>query len=215
MGDAGPEHRRFRVVAAEPSHLEGMARCHVACFPAQFMSHVGGRYTRAFYQAYLEDPKGLAFVAVSEEDGRVVGLVGGGDADIRARFLRRAPGRFLGTLLVKCVTDRVVRSKVFEALAQKLRLSRKRKEEPARPAPGEAPRAMLQVVCVLPEARGAGAAPALVEAFRKACRDAGYRTMELTVATDNARALGFYRKTGWQVAGQDVRNTSMWRSAGD
>jgi ribosomal protein S18 acetylase RimI-like enzyme len=54
-----------------------------------------------------------------------------------------------------------------------------------------------------------------MERFRQACRHAGYPTMDLSVYTDNARAVAFYRKGGWNVVRQTDGTTFMRRPTGD
>lgn len=48
----------------------------------------------------------------------------------------------------------------------------------------------------------------LMDVFRGVCKSRGFGTIGLTVAADNARAVAFYRKTGWQVVSES--ETSLW-----
>jgi ribosomal protein S18 acetylase RimI-like enzyme len=55
---------------------------------------------------------------------------------------------------------------------------------------------------VLPACRGTGCAEELMRAFERALRERGVGAVGLSVNSDNARAIRFYRKAGWQVAQQ-------------
>lgn len=203
---------------AEPSHLDGMARCHIACFPDPFISRMGLRFAKAFYETYLTEPEGLSFAAVDESDGKVVGVAIGGGPDIRAMFMAKAPRHFPFTFLSRCLTDRVVRSAVLGHLRSKLGCGGKSRidEEVSNwPQPGDMPWAKLQVIAVLTDHRGTGAATALIQAFQVACREDGYRSMDLSVHTDNARGIAFYKKNGWQVVEKTEGTTYMRRSSND
>lgn len=203
---------------AGSQHINGMARCHIACFPDQFISRMGLRFAKSFYEAYLIESDGLAFVAVDEGDGRVVGLVAGGDPDIRATFLGVAPHRFPFVLLWRYLTDCVVRSAVLRHLRSKLgRGGKSRIDEEISnwPQPGDLPWAKLQVIAALTDYRGSGVATALIQAFQTACREDGYRSMDLSVHTDNTRAIAFYKKNGWQIVKKTKGTTYMRRSSND
>ncbi len=75
----------------------------------------------------------------------------------------------------------------------------------------------LDQIVVAPEAQRLKAGQLLVEAAKRVGREGLY----LHVNKDNARALGFYQKCGFQIAGEDVNRRSgapvymmTWRPAG-
>lgn len=181
--------------------LPGMARCHLACFPEQFTSHMGLAYAEAHYRAFIKHPQGIGFAAVEQGSGRVVGLVAGGAPGIRDEFLRSAKRQFRWTLLCKFVTDRIVRGRVLSAVLAKLRL-RGISAIADNPVPEhEDGSSLLLVICVASEHRGSGLAKHLLGGFENACRSRGYKRMYLGVHADNARAIACYRANGWE----DVR----------
>jgi len=204
----------IRVIAATGEHVAGMAGCHGACFPDQFTSRMGGAYARAFYRAYIDDPEGIAFVAREERTGKILGQVAGGRPGIRSDFLARASGRFFLRLAAKAVTDGVVRRALFNKLFGRRLSSQKReqRDDGAQPWLNENRPALLQVICLLPQGRGTGAAGGLMEAFAEACRSRGYEVMFLPVFISNERAIAFYRKHGWQLAQQTGDSMIMKRS---
>jgi ribosomal protein S18 acetylase RimI-like enzyme len=208
--DQKPQARRTAVRPATPADLRGMARCHRACFPDQFISRMGLRFAAAFYGAYLRHLEGIAFVAVDADSGEVAGVVAGGNPDIRAELLHWARRRFPFPLRWRALFDHVVRARVLGTVANKLGMGEDSVDRESTDWPAPSGRwAKLQVICVHAGCRGGGAAAQLMECFRQACRQAGYPTMDLSVYTDNTRAVAFYRKSGWQVVKDDGGTTFM------
>ena len=195
----------FRVAPAESADLEGMARCHIACFPEQFTSRMGLRYATAFYDAYLRGPGGIALVAL---DGAGWVVVGGRPA-IRAEFLAAAKWRFLPTLLCKVLTHGSILASIARVALRKLHLARGVVVAIHDVAGAEPRWAVLQVIGVLPQVRGTPVAGRLIEVFRQACREAGFASMYLSVFTANARAIAFYRRHAWDVVRQEGSSTYM------
>ena len=77
----------------------------------------------------------------------------------------------------------------------------------------------LTSVYVRPEQWGLGAGRALVDAALADLRGAGLAVATLWVLDTNARAIGFYTRTGWQldgtakddvIGGQAVRELRLW-----
>lgn len=66
------------------------------------------------------------------------------------------------------------------------------------------PSGYLDQIVVAPEAWGSGIAAALIEDAKRLSPN----RLELHVNVDNARAIGFYRKHGFAVAGHDVNRRS-------
>ena len=67
--------------------------------------------------------------------------------------------------------------------------------------PEFAHRAWVGTVYVSPERRGRGDADRLMEAIAEVAREAGHLQLELYVLSTNARAVRFYERHGFQVAG--------------
>jgi hypothetical protein len=81
MGNYPKNIGPIRTKKAEPSDVDGMARCHINCFLEQFTSRMGMRFTKSFYKKYILQADGVAFVAVEQGSEKVVGLIVGGDPD--------------------------------------------------------------------------------------------------------------------------------------
>lgn len=199
-------------------HIGGVAACHIECFPDVFTTHMGRKYAEALYRAFASDDDGINFVAVDEGMGQVVGLVVGGTADIRTRFLSRAKREFLWTLLWRGVFDGVVRSALWKEVTRRLRRSDEilTTENAAEGLAADGQKwALLHVICVKPSHRGAGAGAALVSAFSRACCEAGFTHMYLTVFASNAGAIDLYRKKGWEALRVEGDTTFMGRATED
>ncbi len=197
------------VTAAGPQHLEGMARCHIACFPDQFTSRMGPAYAAAFYEAHIRGDGGIALVA-ADGNGEVLGVAIGGRPGIREEFVASAKRRFLGALIARTLTDRVVLSALLARAGRRLGIGRRAADPGISAVVGdEHCWALLQVIAVVPRARGSGLADRLMDAFRSACLAAGYESMYLPVFTSNSRAITFYRKHGWQVVKEVAGSTYM------
>jgi len=179
------------------------------------MSRMGLGFVEAFYRAYLDGTGGIALAALEPQTGQVVGVVAGGSADIRSRFLRRAWRAFFGAILRKSIVDCVVRSALLNWVRGKLGRRQSDQGETDDVAPGGRERARLQVICALEEWRGTGAAAALMASFRQACREAGCGEIELSVSTDNARAIAFYVRMGCKTVDRGPRITRMRLPVGD
>ena len=196
----------FQILQGLPSHIADMARCHGSCFPDQFMSRMGLRYTEAFYRRYLDEPKGVAFVAVDDR-GTVIGLVVGGDGGIRSRFLRSAWWRHAPCFLIRFLTNSFIRRKVLAAVWSRPRGSGA-SDASNPPASDLSGAALLQVICVEEAWRGTPVATGLLEAFTDRCRKAGYAGIVLAVSAENERAIRFYARNQWSI----LRRTppSVW-----
>ena len=62
-------------------------------------------------------------------------------------------------------------------------------------------------IFVAPEAKGTGAAKILMEDGLERIRNAGHDTATLDVIPENARAIAFYEKIGWEHG--DVRTVML------
>ena len=65
------------------------------------------------------------------------------------------------------------------------------------------------MICVDREQRGKGLAELLLTAFINSCIEKGYDNLHLKVAAENARAIAFYRKLGWQTVSRNSESVSM------
>lgn len=108
------------------------------------------------------------------------------------------PARFAAHLA--CASTSLLAAVVQDALAGYLMLCR----EPAPPVVKSAKPLELRRLYVLPHYHGAGVANALMaEALQLASAEA-YKTLWLSVSSDNQRGIRFYQKHGFVVAGEQI-----------
>ena len=207
--------------SAGPEDAPAMARCHAAAFPGEFLTLMGQGFLRAFYRFYIVRG-GIALVAIDEAGGQVIGLVAGGEPSLRSRFTRRHVVRFVATLAVKSLQHRRIRQRLGEHLRaalvpilRKLHLTRPRAASDPEPTDPLGTWSNLLSVCTHPEFRGRGTGKALMEAFRIASANRGYRTMRLSVHNDNAAAMALYRSCGWRTILTTPKGTYFKRSVED
>ena len=206
--------KSWRIVPATAEHLPAVAACHMTCFPDVFASRMGIPFLMEFYERYLQDPEGLLLAGVDAQSGLVLGVVCGGRRGIRQEFLKGAIRLFPGRLAYKFIVDSVVRRALWREVLRRFGIGGPDEEN----GPADAPQlsadrrfALLQVLCVLPFARGGGLAGGLTEAFGKACWSAGYDWMYLDVLPENKRGIAFYRKDGWEIVSESKTTVLMTR----
>lgn len=193
-------------VAAEAQHLNGMVAAHIAAFPGEFLSLLGPGFLRSFYKFYNGHANGISIVVIDRQTRRVMGLVTGGDPDLRPQFLRSHLLRFVATSFCKALLHHRVRMRLLEhfynalsIIARKLPLlpaNRKKIEPPKDP---DGTWSNLLSICTHPDFRSRGVAIALMKAFRDESKHRGYKTMRLSVHNDNVAAIALYKKAGWKA----------------
>lgn len=169
------------------------ADLHLQAFPSFFLSQLGPRFLREFYRGFLGDEDAIAVVAVDPLRG-IKGVVVGTftPAGFFARLLRR---RFLG-FLVACALAVLRRPsrlpRLFRAVLYRGQV------------PLEVEGALLSSICVAPETHGEGIGSQLIVAFQTKLRARDSSGHLLTDRDDNEAANHFYRRNGWELAGNFV-----------
>jgi len=211
MEDAGNGAVDVRV--AESGDLGGIVDVHAAAFPHYFLTNLGRGMLTRFYAAYLYHPNTVNIVAT--ENGKVCAfIVGVCDADeVLKSFYRQNLGYVIGCVCVRLLAlNRVI----VKGLALRLShvgiacasvFSRKRSCSAAH-QPVEC-RTRLLSIAVLPAVRGRGASVKMMAFFEERLRERKVREVGLSVNSDNERAIAFYKKTGWRVAGQEAGSTEF------
>jgi len=127
---------------------------------------------RAFRVEALTQSPESFLMTLAEEEARPDGALA---ADLEERPVL---GRFEGDRLTGCIALRGMEGPDF------------------------AHRAWVGTVYVSPERRGSGDADRLMEAMADVARQAGHLQLELYVLSTNARAIRFYERHGFRVAGE-------------
>lgn len=220
------EQKVATVSEARPGDVDRVAELHAAAFPGYFLTHMGQRFLRRYYRNFLESP-GLCLVAIQGE--QILGFVAG--ASEPGEFYRRFYRRNFPALSVISVDrwcrDRELRRqfrarlpRVRDAIGSVVRRPIGRRP-PASSAlvdassasgPGGPRRADLLSIAVAEGNRGAGIADALVDGFLERLVRRGVGIVQLSVFTDNPRAVAFYERTGWTVAERSADSIVFERS---
>lgn len=188
--------------------LAKIAKCHRACFPSSLSSAMGLNYLTKMFTWYLEVDK--AFLFHIEDNNICIGYCGGiikdgslstgsasgmmqhsFNAAIKAFLLRpwlifhkevsKKYPLFLKNLLVKLGIKN-------NAISSKKREIKKRKPEVG-----------LVVIGVLPEYRGKGVSTELMRNFEIRAKENNISKLQLSVLSDNNRAINAYKKNGWEI----------------
>lgn len=199
----------FRIKNAELADLPGRVKCHITAFPSRFMTEMGPRWLCGLYQFFIKHPAGISLVAVNSTNA-TIGFAVGGKPNIREQFLRRAIFWYSYLIFWKFITQPIVRRALLKELVNKLQF--KRASTAPEGPPHEDATALcsnLLSICVLPDYKGTGVAGGLIRFFQTACATKGYDTIELSVLTENRRAIAFYKKHGWREVGRFRESTKF------
>ncbi len=197
-----PAADAVKFINARQSHVPGMVQCHINAFPGRFMTEMGDHWLCALYLFFIKHHGGICLVAVDTGE-KVVGLAVGGDPNIRNEFLSSAIIRYPHLIFWKFLRKRLVRRVLIKELAGKFR-----RRHPVDNS-GDTKRQSVIIragnllsLCVLPDYKGTGVGGKLIESFKLACAEAGYKRLTLSVAGENIRAMAFYGKHGWRRSGE-------------
>lgn len=171
----------------DPANLDGLAALHQSVMHT-LLSDLGQPLVRRYYQACRDDPAVIGLCAVAA-DGKIIGwAVGSPHPDALNASLRRPLGWFTGQMLRLAFTrPGALLQLVVSVLSSTLQME------------NEAGALELTYIGVDPSARGQGLGTALLRAFADAARAAGYRSVVLSVETDNPEAASIYRHCGFLI----------------
>jgi ribosomal protein S18 acetylase RimI-like enzyme len=195
-----PERDAVTVRPLAAGDVAAVVRLHEEAFADNFMTTFGPGFLRAFYEGLAANGEGYVCVVTAGEGGPVVGFCAGGAGEVQGiarRMLRVRPWAFAWPAFVNFVRSP-------SRIKRGVQVAR-RNLGPGAPAGDgdEAPErtALLMQIAVAAEHRGTGAADALVADFLAAMRERGAERVNLGVEADNGRAIGFYRRLGFEDLG--------------
>jgi len=202
MGKMSESETAFSVMPAKIQHLESLVDCHIRSFPESFMTALGKRFIRCFYQFCIEADH-ILLVAV-DGDGCVIGCVCGGPSDLTQAFNRKYLLRHIHTVLGRAVINRRVRRGLWphiKAFGRRImRIGRRRADkQPDSNTQPSAPCASLLSICTDPRARGMGVAGRLIESFEQQSIHRHYGSIRLSAHSDNTAAVHLYKKRGYDI----------------
>ncbi len=168
-------------------HLDHLANLHKSVMHT-LLADLGLPVVRRYYEICQSEPSVIGLYALSP-GGEILGwAVGSPHPDALNARLREPLGWFARQMLRLAFT----RPGMLWQLATSVLSSSSQMET----EPGAIE---LTYIGVAPSARGQGAGKALLAAFTEASRAAGYRSIVLSVETDNPGAIALYTNAGFQV----------------
>jgi ribosomal protein S18 acetylase RimI-like enzyme len=169
------------VLSMRASDVPAVVSIHESAFPGFFLTFLGAGFLRELYAALVDDPDGIAFVAVGQG---MTGFVAGTarPEGFYRRLIRQRWARFaLGSL---------------PALLRRPSIARRLVRALAKPSEshGYEHEALLMSLAVLPSESGGGTGASLVRHFAKEASSRGLSGVVLTTDRDgNDRVNAFYR----------------------
>ena len=171
----------------DPPAIDRLAGLHLSVMHT-LLSELGLPVVVRYYQACHADSSVIGLCALSPE-GEVLGwAVGSPHPDELNARLRRPLNWFAGQMCrLVCTPPGVFLQLLASVLSSSLQME------------GETGAIELTYIGVAPSARGQGLGTELLKAFADAGRAAGYRSIVLSVETDNPEAASIYRHCGFQI----------------
>lgn len=171
------------------SHTDMVVGIHLRSFRNFFLSFLGPRFLRLYYEGIMKYPDGAGYVYVEEE--HIVGFVCGvlNPSRFYRYLLRTSWWRFALAALGAAVRRPSIIPRLFRALLY------------PRQASGQMSSATLTSIAVDPAMQGEGIGTKLVAAFLEDMRARGVETVNLTTDRhNNDAANSFYRRLGFHCA---------------
>jgi ribosomal protein S18 acetylase RimI-like enzyme len=192
----GTDLRRLSVTVAPMTraHLDAASEVHRDAFRDHMNGRLGARYARALLAWFMAADRGIALVAIGEDD-RVVGYVAGapvgyGPSLTRALLPVAAASAVLRPWLL---FDRDIRARIVT------RLRGLRAAAGGSVVPEEPDTMSLVAIGVASSARGQQVGAALLRAFEERASALGMRAVRLSVYDHNVPARRLYERAGWSV----------------
>ena len=196
--------------------LKEVAQCHKKSFPTSLSSSMGIEYLKRMLSWYLDSPNGFIFSDFSDM-GEVKGYLGGiivngnlpyGSASSMAQhsfdaavlaFLKKPWLIFHKEMFRKYRF--VLRNIWYRIFPQRVRATRSNGEF--------IPHTGLVVIGVDPAFQGQGIGQSLLSEFERRTIELGIGQMKLTVHSENEKAIGAYKKSGWTILSQSGKSVAM------
>lgn len=174
------------IAELDGKHVSSVVNVHLAGFEGFFLSFLGPRFLKLYYEGVVEYPDGVGFVYL--RSGRVVGFVCGimGPSRFYRYLLRMRWWRFALAALGAVLRRPSIMLRLVRALSYPSQTS------------GRSDTATLTSIAVDPAVQGEGVGAELVAAFLADMRARGVKRVDLT--TDhygNDEINTFYQKQGF------------------
>ncbi|HOK96038.1 MAG TPA: GNAT family N-acetyltransferase [Anaerohalosphaeraceae bacterium] len=181
----------YKIIPLQKSHIDLVVDIHIKAFPGFFLSFLGPRFLKEFYQSFAEDPIGIGFVAVDSDCNQVIAVTVGPlvPAGYFKRLLKRKWWAFCLASISAVIKKPSVIKRLFRAVFYR----------------GDSPAhadalALLSSIAVSPDVQAKGIGAALVNAFVQEVKKRGGKGIFLTTdAQGNDKVNRFYQKMGFTL----------------
>lgn len=207
--------KTLQVRMANEYDVSQIVQIHQLSFRQYFLTQLGRRALKAYYQFFVDHIYGICFVV--EQGGRVIGFVSGWQQGSTYQLPLIQACKFdLSVAIIAMVLRRPITSwrllwphilpsvkLLIKSFSQSQQVIREKEINSVIPNAQtmiwNTINASLLSIAVLPEFRGGEAANLLDDAFRSECKRRRLPEITLTVAKENLRAQAFYAKKGWKL----------------
>ncbi|RUM50247.1 MAG: hypothetical protein DSY47_02235 [Hydrogenothermus sp.] len=186
----------MEVIKIEKQHLELIAKLHKENFSDEHTTfYLGEDLLKKYYKQFL-NRQDIFFLGI-EKNGRIVGIILGGDKDILA-FCRKQFLENYKNLLMKDIIRSVLITPYFayKLFYERIFLKFFYKEKIFDKINLENSYNILSIVVDKKE-RGKGLGKLLVDEFEKVCKENNKEYLTLSVRKSNKNAISFYKKVGF------------------
>lgn len=170
--------------------IKEVVNVHIRAFPGFFLTFLGPKFLKVFYNSFTYNTTGIGFVAENSVTGKVLGVIVG--PLVPDGYFKRLLKKRWWAFCLASFTAILKRPAVVKRLFRALFYSGQ--------APQGSKRALLSSIAVDPEAQGQGVGRSLVERWVEEVRLQGGKGCYLTTDAENNEKINtFYRKLGWKI----------------
>ena len=180
----------YDVIPIKEAYLDQIVSVHLKAFPDFFLSFLGPKFLKEFYQSFIVDDAGVGFVAKESGSEKILGVIVGPviPAGYFRRLLKRRWWAFCMASLKAVLKKPSISKRLFRAVFY-------RGQSPAGPD-----RALLSSIAVSPDCQECGVGRALVQRWMQEVAGRGAVGCFLTTDADQNEAVNaFYQKLGWHI----------------
>ncbi len=185
----------YDIIKLENKHIKDVVNIHMSAFPGFFLSFLGPSFLKEFYQSFIDDETGIAFVAYNNETDQTLGAIVGPlvPAGYFKRLLKRKWWAFCLASMKAVLKKPSVSKRLFRAVFYRGE------------SPSDAQRALLSSIAVSPACQKSGVGKALVKRWIEEVGRRGGTGCYLTTDADENEAVNdFYQRLGWKVESSHV-----------
>jgi ribosomal protein S18 acetylase RimI-like enzyme len=180
------------VRAASPHDIDTIVAIHLRAFPDFFLSSLGPAFLACYYRSVMAAPDGLLLGHYADDTGILTGFCA---ATARSRGFHR---RLVRTHFIRYafISLRLLFTRSPALLRLIRNMSKSKSKEIEKQECAE-----LLSIATCPRIQKKGTGSALLEALGAELLNRGCGVVTLTTdVNDNAAALGFYRKNGFEIS---------------